>query len=119
VCFQGTYTGKHGAYSATAIFKEMKFLVNQKDKKNIIINNIYLFWKAMPRIFSQARGKMRHNLSPFGQLGKTKRKRRPARKKKMTETLERGRGATFQLISNLAFPYKNQETPVVEIVHFL
>jgi hypothetical protein len=87
----------------------MKFSVNQKDKTNIGRNNFSFFWKAMPRIFLQVRGKMRHNLSPFGQLGKTKRKRRPARKKKRKETLGRGRGTTFQLVSNLAFTYKNQE----------
>ncbi len=59
--------------------------------------------------FFASKRKNETNLSPFGQLGKTKRKRRPARKKKRKETLGRGRGTTFQLVSNLAFTYKNQE----------
>jgi hypothetical protein len=52
---------------------------------------------------------MRPNLSPFGQLGKTRRK----------ETLEGERLHFSACVSNLSFPYKNQETPVVGRVPFL
>jgi hypothetical protein len=90
----------------------MKFSVNQKDKTNIGRNNFSFFWKAMSRIVLQTKGKLRHNLSPFGQLGKKKGKEDQLEKKKRKEMLQRGGRHFSACFSNLVFPYKNQETPL-------